>query len=105
MMQKKKKYAGFTLVEMLIVLLVIAVLVLLFVPSLAGKSTKIKTEGNAAFEKVIDTQVEMYALNEDKATGKITLKLLKEKKYLTEKQVVEAKTKLGYEEEQDLRPK
>ena len=34
-MKKKQKYAGFTLLEMLIVLLIISVLILLFVPNLA----------------------------------------------------------------------
>ncbi|TKK87871.1 prepilin-type N-terminal cleavage/methylation domain-containing protein, partial [Enterococcus faecalis] len=34
-MKKKQKYAGFTLLEMLIVLLIISVLILLFVPNQA----------------------------------------------------------------------
>ena len=39
-MKKKQKYAGFTLLEMLIVLLIISVLILLFVPNLAKQDRK-----------------------------------------------------------------
>ncbi|MGO3731847.1 MAG: competence type IV pilus major pilin ComGC [Vagococcus sp.] len=60
---KKKKNAGFTLLEMLIVLFVIAVLIILFVPNLVKQTDSINKQGDAALEKVIETQSEMYYLD------------------------------------------
>lgn len=47
-MKKKQKYAGFTLLEMLIVLLIISVLILLFVPNLAKHKETVDKKGNEA---------------------------------------------------------
>ena len=43
---KKKLHAGFTLVEMMIVLLIISVLVLLFIPNLAQEKDTVLDKGN-----------------------------------------------------------
>ncbi|WP_277347154.1 competence type IV pilus major pilin ComGC [Vagococcus fluvialis] len=64
--QKKKKYQGFTLLEMLIVLFVIAVLILLFVPNLVKQTDNINNQGNQALTKVIETQSEMYFIDNNK---------------------------------------
>lgn len=87
-------------IEMLIVLLVIAVLVLLFVPSLTGQRNKINTQGDEAFRKVVVTQVELYTQNEDEsiAANKLTLNNLVQKKYLTEEQRQKA-IKMGFTDE------
>lgn len=62
-LQEKNKNAGFTLLEMLIVLFVIAILVLLFVPNLVKQTDSINTQGNEALTKVIETQSEMYYMD------------------------------------------
>jgi competence protein ComGC len=67
--QKKKKYQGFTLLEMLIVLFVIAVLILLFVPNLLKQTDNINNQGNQALTKVIETQSEMYFMDNNKRPG------------------------------------
>ncbi|MCI0130890.1 MULTISPECIES: competence type IV pilus major pilin ComGC [Enterococcaceae] len=59
----KKKNDGFTLLEMLIVLLVIAVLIILFVPNLSKQQASINKQGDDALSKVIQTQTEMYYLD------------------------------------------
>lgn len=64
-MKLKKIHKGFTLVEMLIVLLVISVLILLFIPNLAGKKESVNREGNKAIVKVVETQMEMYMLDKN----------------------------------------
>ena len=81
------KYAAFTLVEMLIVLLVIAVLVMLFVPSLSNQRTSINKKGDEAFEQVVTTQAELYLLNETEPLSYVNLV---SKKYLTQKQADKA---------------
>jgi len=85
---RKKKYAAFTLLEMLIVLLVISVLLLLFIPNLSDKRTAINEQGQAALEKVISTQVEMYTL--DKNSAPASLDELKQSEYITEEQYKKA---------------
>lgn len=79
----KKQYAGFTLVEMLIVLFVISVLVLLFVPSLTNQRSRITESGNQAFIQVVQTQVELYQMNEDQP---VTYSNLVANNYLSQEQ-------------------
>lgn len=59
----KKKYRGFTLVEMLVVLAIISLLMLLFIPNLSNQRKKAETHRDEALVKVIDTQVELYKLD------------------------------------------
>lgn len=89
MKKQHKGYDAFTLIEMLIVLLVIAVLVFLFVPSLSKQRTTIETRGNDAFTKVIKTQVELYQINEGKS---VSYEALLSGRYLTAEQVKKAQS-------------
>lgn len=59
-----KKERGFTLIEMLIVLLIIAVLILLIIPNLAGKSKEVNKKGCAALKSMVQAQVTSYELTE-----------------------------------------
>lgn len=89
---KQKKHGGFTLIEMLIVLLVLAVLILIFVPNLNTQREKISAQEQDAFEQVVVNQIELYTITEDKApSGKFDV--LQAKGYLTKKQTDKA-TKL-----------
>lgn len=90
-MKKKQKYAGFTLLEMLIVLLIISVLILLFVPNLAKHKETVDKKGNEAIVKIVESQIELYtlenktpSLNELVNEGYITKEQLD--KYTAEKQ-------------------
>lgn len=68
---KKKLHRGFTLVEMLIVLLIISVLILLFVPNLAKHKDVADKQANAAIVKVVETQMELFRIefpNEEPTT-------------------------------------
>ena len=53
---------GFTLIEMLIVLLVISVLIILIVPNLGGKSKEVYSKGCDALVAVVQAQVDAYYL-------------------------------------------
>lgn len=76
------KLRAFTLIEMLVVLLIISVLLLLFVPNLTKQKDSVKDTGNAAVVKVVESQAELYEMNNDKtanlsalvAEGQITQK-------------------------------
>lgn len=89
--EKETKYAGFTLLEMLIVLLIISVLILLFVPNLAKHKETVDKKGNEAIVKIVESQIELYtlenktpSLNELVNEGYITKEQLD--KYTAEKQ-------------------
>ncbi|AJC96115.1 prepilin-type N-terminal cleavage/methylation domain-containing protein [Staphylococcus hyicus] len=57
---KNKK--GFTLIEMLLVLLIISVLLILIIPNIAKQSEHIQKTGCAAQLKLVDSQIEAYTL-------------------------------------------
>ena len=82
-MKKKQKYAGFTLLEMLIVLLIISVLILLFVPNLAKHKETVDKKGNEAIVKILEKN-KTPSLNELVNEGYITKEQLD--KYTAEKQ-------------------
>ncbi|TWT13390.1 prepilin-type N-terminal cleavage/methylation domain-containing protein [Streptococcus sp. sy010] len=79
----KLKARGFTLVEMLIVLVIISVLLLLFVPNLSQQKDKIKDTGNAAVVKVVESQAELYELT---ASDQASLGKLVDTGHITQKQ-------------------
>lgn len=55
---------GFTLIEMLLVLLVISVLIILIIPNIAAQSSNVQDTGCDAQVKMVQGQVEAYTLNE-----------------------------------------
>lgn len=57
-----KEERGFTLIEMMIVLLIISVLVLIAIPNVAKHSSTIDEKGCAAFVKMAQGQVEAYKM-------------------------------------------
>lgn len=66
-----KKNNGFTLVEMLIVLLVISVLIILIVPNLSNSSSDINKKGCEALTIVVQSQVDLYYLENKKLPGSL----------------------------------
>jgi len=60
------KESGFTLVEMLIVLLIISILILLIVPHVSKKSANINDKGCDALVELVKSQVVAYELDKKK---------------------------------------
>lgn len=58
-----KKQSGFTLVEMLIVLMIISMLILLIVPHVSKKSANIHDKGCDALVELVQAQVIAYELD------------------------------------------
>ncbi|EKR9302546.1 prepilin-type N-terminal cleavage/methylation domain-containing protein [Enterococcus faecalis] len=83
-MKKKQKYAGFTLLEMLIVLLIISVLILLFVPNLAKHKETVDKKDNEAIVKIVESQIELYTLEKNKTPS---LNELVNEGYITKEQL------------------
>lgn len=83
--KKLKKEDGFTLVEMTIVLLVIAILTIVFLPNISGVNTRVTTSTDEALVQTINAQKLLYkaengnepSLEELEKGGYITLDQLK----------------------------
>ncbi|MHC5229915.1 competence type IV pilus major pilin ComGC [Enterococcus sp. LJL99] len=78
-----KKYTGFTLLEMLVVLLIISVLVLLFVPNLSKHKESVDKKGQEAIVKVVETQLDLYEMEKNQ---KATVDKLLAENYITKEQ-------------------
>ena len=73
---------GFTLVEMLIVMLVITMLLLIMLPNATKNTSVIGTKGCDAFIKMVESQVQTYRL--DKGENPPNLQALNDVDYLKE---------------------
>ncbi len=62
-MQRIKNEKGFTLIEMMIVLLIISVLILIAIPNVTKHSKSIDAKGCAAYLKMAQGQVEAYKMD------------------------------------------
>ncbi|MDW7798703.1 competence type IV pilus major pilin ComGC [Streptococcus canis] len=80
---RHKKLKGFTLLEMLLVILVINVLMLLFVPNLSKQKDRVTETGHTAVVKLVENQAELYELSQG---SKPSLSQLKEDGSITDKQ-------------------
>nr|WP_321385680.1 competence type IV pilus major pilin ComGC [uncultured Enterococcus sp.] len=79
----KRPLKAFTLLEMLIVLLIISVLILLFAPNLSKQKDNIDKKGNEAIIKVVETQMDVYRLENDQVP---TIDTLLSEGYITQEQ-------------------
>ncbi|MTD42340.1 prepilin-type N-terminal cleavage/methylation domain-containing protein [Erwinia sp. CPCC 100877] len=82
-MKKKEGYSGFTLLEMLVVLLIISVLILLFVPNLSKHKEGVDKKGNEAVVKLVETQMDLYHMDKNQTP---TLEQLLNEQYITKDQ-------------------
>lgn len=57
---------GFTLIEMLIVLLVISILLIITIPNVTKHQSTIQKKGCEAFVKMVQSQVQAYEIDYDK---------------------------------------
>ncbi|WP_164668622.1 competence type IV pilus major pilin ComGC [Virgibacillus doumboii] len=81
-MLKNKK--GFTLIEMLIVLMIISVLIILIVPNLSDKSKEVYDKGCNALISVVQAQVDAYYI--EKKNYPASIDALETAGYITEDQ-------------------
>ncbi|WML47533.1 competence type IV pilus major pilin ComGC [Neobacillus sp. PS3-34] len=63
---KNKKQAGFTLIEMMIVMLVISVLLIITIPNITKHNSNINNKGCQAFIKMVQAQVQSYEMDKGK---------------------------------------
>lgn len=79
-----KQENGFTLIEMLFVLMIISILLILIIPTFSSKSSGVHDQGCDALVKVVQAQVDVYQLNE--STVPTSLQELVSKDYISDEQ-------------------
>jgi competence protein ComGC len=79
-----KKNKGFTLIEMLVVLMVISVLIILIVPNLNTNSENINEKGCDALTALVQAQIDAYYIDHGKYPS--TLGTLVSENYINENQ-------------------
>ncbi|ANU12936.1 competence type IV pilus major pilin ComGC [Planococcus halocryophilus] len=62
-MRLLKNQKGFTLIEMLIVMLIITVLIAIAIPNVTKQSTAVEDKGCKAFVQMVQGQVESYRMD------------------------------------------
>lgn len=75
-----KNEKGFTLVEMMVVLLVISVLLIITIPNISTHNANINDKGCKAFVKMVEAQVQAYHIENQKYP--LTVQELVDKGYL-----------------------
>lgn len=80
-----KKEDGFTLVEMTIVLLVIAILMIVFLPNISGVNTRVTTSTDEALVQTINAQKLLYKA--EKGVDPEPIDKLVEEGYITSDQL------------------
>ncbi len=78
--KKLKNKDGFTLIEMLIVIFIIAILLILIVPNITNNLDTAKDKSSEAYVKTVQSQITAYELNEKDSD--VTFAKLVEKGYL-----------------------
>lgn len=78
-----KNQKGFTLIEMMIVLLVISILLMITIPNVTKNNSNINEKGCEAYLKMVQGQVQAYKL--EKSTFP-TAQQLYDEKYIVDKQ-------------------
>lgn len=63
--------SGFTLIEMMIVLLVISVLLLVTIPNVTKNNSEINSKGCEAYVQMVQTQVQAYEIKHQKLPNSI----------------------------------
>lgn len=89
-----KKRGAFTLMEMVTVIFIIGLLIIVFLPSLTRQQRNAEAKADQAFERTLQTQVDLY--QEGQPDAKITWDKMATDHYLTKAQTDKANEK-GYE--------
>ncbi|CDQ17984.1 competence protein ComGC [Halobacillus karajensis] len=85
-----KNEKGFTLIEMLIVLLVISILLIITIPNMSKNSTSVRAKGCEALIKTTEAQVEAYFI--DHKVYPDDLSILVEEDYISQEKCPNGKS-------------
>lgn len=91
-----KNENGFTLIEMMIVMLVISVLLIITIPNVTKHNSNINNKGCEAFTKMVQAQVQAYEIENNKLP---TLEDLKTDKYINDEKCPDGRTTVKIDED------
>ncbi|MBN9653667.1 prepilin-type N-terminal cleavage/methylation domain-containing protein [Halobacillus litoralis] len=77
-----KNERGFTLIEMLIVLLVISILLIITIPNMSKNSDSVKSKGCEALQKTVEAQVQAYFIEHE--TFPASIQTLVDEEYISQ---------------------
>lgn len=83
--RKGRRKEGFTLIEMVLVLFIVAALLLIIIPNMSKQTKNVESKTNAALVETVETQMELYLLDHDEAS--VTAEVLAEQGYITKDQL------------------
>jgi competence protein ComGC len=66
-----KNEKGFTLIEMMIVMLIISVLLIITIPNITKNNSNINNKGCSAFKKMVEAQIQSYEMEYDQAPASV----------------------------------
>ena len=66
-----KNEKGFTLIEMMIVMLIISVLLIITIPNITKNNSNINNKGCSAFKKMVEAQIQSFEMEKDRAPESI----------------------------------
>lgn len=78
---RTKNEFGFTLIEMMVVLMIISILLLITIPNVTKNNSVVKQKGCVALENLIEAQVQAYEIEMDSLPS--DLEVLKNGGYIT----------------------
>jgi competence protein ComGC len=84
-----KNENGFTLIEMMIVMLIISVLLIITIPNVTKHSANINNKGCQAFVDMVQSQVQSYEMEKNKIPA---ISDLKDAEYISNDQCPDGKT-------------
>lgn len=84
----RKNKGGFTLLEMLIVLVVVSLLMAIIIPNVAGQRERINDQAEKNITEIIETQVNTYEMVNGGETPSLTILL--DEGYITQRQYDQA---------------
>lgn len=71
-MNRKKRKNGFTVLEMMVVLLIVAVLVMITLPNIQQKEKIIRSKGCEALIEVVNSQIMLYEIETNETPANIS---------------------------------
>ena len=99
----KNHKKGFTLIEMLIVLVVVGLLMAIIIPNVSGQRKRINQQAAENIAEILTTQYNTYVIAEGQ-TDSVTLAELETKGYITSKQKEQAIKLLNIDEKSKIEP-
>jgi competence protein ComGC len=94
--KKKNRQSGFTLIEMMIVMLVISVLLIITIPNVTKHNSNINKKGCDAFVKMVQSQVQSYEIEHGTLPSSITD--LQTEQYISNNKCPDGKTTVQIDE-------